>query len=226
MNKNTLAIVQARMGSSRLPNKMMLWLHGYPVVEFVYRRLLTSKQITKIIFAIPDCEKDDVLANYLSSLGAVVFRGPEEDVLTRYYLAAKQYQPDYVVRVCADNPYVSGKEIDKLVNFYDSHVLDYAYNHIPIENCYPDGLGAEIVSYSVLKHLSEIVVSTSSREHIFEYIWQNSSKFKIATFNPSSPLLHCPTVKLDLDTINDYQKLLGKQIAVDSSDEYIVSLFL
>ena len=83
------AIIQARMGATRLPNKMLLHLHGYPIIEWVYRRVSQSKRLDKVIFALPDTEQDDLLAWYLKSIGAMVFRGSEVDLVDRYYKVAK-----------------------------------------------------------------------------------------------------------------------------------------
>ena len=89
MKNKTVAIIQARMGSSRLPNKMLLYLHGYPICEWVYKRVKMSKKIDQIIFALPDTEDNYVLARYLESIGADVFRGSENNLVDRYYRAAK-----------------------------------------------------------------------------------------------------------------------------------------
>ena len=81
------AIIQARMGASRLPNKMLLHLHGYPVVEWVYRRISQAKKVDRILFALPDTAQDDVLAGFLESIGAEVYRGSETDLVDRYYFS-------------------------------------------------------------------------------------------------------------------------------------------
>ena len=103
MALKVVAIVQARMGALRLPNKMMLHLHGYPIVEWIYRRVKQSKLIDQIIFALPNTEQDDVLELYLESIGACVCRGSEKNLVDRFYKTAKSVSSDQVVRVCADN---------------------------------------------------------------------------------------------------------------------------
>lgn len=220
-----VGIVQSRMGASRLPNKMLLHLHGYPIVEWVYRRALSSEMIDKLVFAVPDTGKDDVLATYLKSLGVNVYRGSEADVVSRFYNAAKEYSAEYVVRICADNPLICGKEIDTLINFYFTEKCDYAYNHIPRGNRYPDGLGAEIVSFDVLETIHCRAEGQSQREHVFNYIWDNPDKFLIKTFDPQDESLAFPHIKLDIDTYDDYMKMLSIDLKIDMSDGEIIRLF-
>ena len=134
--------MQARMGSARLPNKMMLWLHGFPVIFWIFHRLSKSKILSKIVFALPATDANIGLAYYIKSFGGNVFEGSEYNVLERFYDAAQANSADIVVRVCGDNPFVCGREIDRLINFYETSNLDYAYNHAPIGNSYP---GARII---------------------------------------------------------------------------------
>jgi len=220
--KMIVAIVQARMGSSRLPNKMMLWMHGLPVVGWVLYRLRQAKRINRIVFALPDTAADDVLAEYLQSEGATVFRGAEQDVLGRFFAAAKIFAADTVVRVCADNPLVTGSEIDRLIGIFDSQGYDYAYNHIPRNNCYPDGLGAEITNFTVLQTVHYEAQLPDQREHVFNYLWAHPGRFRIGTCNPLDASLSHPELKLDLDTWKDYQRLLQLEINPESTAQEVV----
>lgn len=217
----TAAIIQARMGASRLPNKMLLHLHGFPVFEWSYRRIQKADKIDQIVFAVPDEKKDDVLAWYLESVGASIFRGSEKDLVERYYQAAKKVGADQIVRICADNPLICASEIDRLVSFYEYAKCDYAYNHIPRDNCYPDGLGAEICSMQLLEEIRVKAVTTEQREHLFNTIWDNEPDYIIKTFNPIDEIAY-PQLKLDLDTQDDYQSLLEKPYHIDMSALEIV----
>ena len=151
--ENIIAIVQARMGSSRLPNKSMLYLHGHPVIEWIFQRASMAREIDRLVFAIPQTGKDNPLACYLKTLGANLFRGSESDFIERFYEAAKKWQATRVVRISADCPFISGSEIDRLITFFKSGNYDFAYNNVPVNNCYPDGIGAEIMSFAVLEKL-------------------------------------------------------------------------
>lgn len=224
MTGTVVAIVQARMGASRLPNKMMLWLHGLPIIEWVFHRVSQSRRVDKIIFALPDTPADTLLANYLTRLGATVLRGSEADVLGRVVMAARTYSAGTVVRVCADNPFVSGSEIDRLIEFFAAGNCDYAYNHIPRNNRYPDGIGAEISSMQILEQLHHDAIQPSQREHVFNYVWDNPTLFRIGTCDPLDAAIAHPELKLDLDTLDDYQKLLLMQVHPDMSAAEIVSI--
>jgi spore coat polysaccharide biosynthesis protein SpsF len=223
MKKPVILVIQARMDASRLPNKMMLWLNGLPVVEWVYRRVILATKVDKVVFALPDTEVNDILAEHLSRIGAIIFRGSQNDVLGRCCNAACAHGAGSVVRVCADNPFVSASEIDRLVEFFCENDYDYAYNHIPRNNMYPDGLGAEIVPFSVLDYLEKQAKEPSHREHMFNYIWDDLDSFRIGTCDPLDDALAHPDLRLDLDTLEDYAWLLGLPVSSDMSAQQIVA---
>ncbi len=223
MEPNIAVIVQARMGASRLPGKMLLPLHGSPIVEWVFRRVQKAELINNILFAIPKTPDNDTLNAFLEKMGARVYRGSEEDVIERFYFAAKNVDATHIVRVCADNPFIAGAEIDQLVQFYFKSSCDYAYNHIPKNNCYPDGIGAEIVSLQILKSINDQAKDPRQREHIFNFIWDNPGKFEILTFDPVDERLAHPDIKLDIDTQRDYEKLCKMKVDIEMEAFEIVA---
>ena len=222
-SKTIVAVVQARMDSTRLPNKMMLWLHSHPIIGWVLQRVKQSKYIDKIIFAIPDTASNDILEKYIVSQHCDVFRGSEEDVLGRFYHATRSFQSNWLIRICADNPLVCASEIDALIEHFHIAQANYSYNHIPRNNLYPDGLGVEIVEMQVFEQIQELAFESTHREHIFNYIWDHQSDFSITTFNPENALMQRPDLKLDLDTVEDYSRLLSYNINVQSSALEVVS---
>ena len=226
MSSNAVIVVQARMGATRLPNKMMLWLHGYPVIEWVFRRVNQSMLAKQIIFTLPDNAADDILAEYLIRLGAQIFRGSEADVLARFWGAVESCNAEQIVRICADNPFVSGSEIDRLIEFYNNGNYDYAYNHTPKGNSYPDGLGAEIVPKAVLIRINREACHPEHREHVFNFIWANADEFRIGTCDPVDISLAHPELKLDMDTLRDYQQLLKWPVHPDMTAAEIVAIAL
>lgn len=226
MKRPVVAVVQARMGASRLPNKMMLWLHGLPVAGWVLQRLRSARRVDRLLFALPDTAQDDVLAGYLENEGAEVLRGSETDVLGRYAAAAKHTCAGTIVRVCADNPVVAGSEVDRLIDLFEAGDFDYAYNHIPRGNRYPDGLGAEIVSHETLTDLDCRATFAEHREHVFNYIWAHRGNFRIGTCNPADEGLAHPELKLDLDTLDDYRRLLRLSLRPDMSAQEVVDCAL
>ena len=100
----TICIIQARMGSKRLPNKSMLYLHGYPIIYWVYKRVLETKSLDEVVISIPDTKDNDILNDYLEINNIKVFRGDENDLVDRLLKTAKYFSADNIVRVCADNP--------------------------------------------------------------------------------------------------------------------------
>jgi spore coat polysaccharide biosynthesis protein SpsF len=213
------------MGASRLPNKMLLYLHGYPICEWLFRRVRKAERVDQVIFALPNIERDDVLAWYLQSIGATLSRGSETNLVERYYQVAEQVGADQIVRVCGDNPFICASEIDRLIGFFENESCDYAYNHIPFESHYPDGLGAEICSMQLLEELRQKVIVPEHREHLFNFIWHNRTNYTIKTFDPPDELAF-PELKLDLDTMDDYQRLLEKPYRIDMSAIDIVQTAL
>ena len=181
----TVIVIQARLGSSRLPCKTLLNLHGLPVIDWVVGRCARSELADDLVVALPDTRRDEVLARHLRAQGVNTFRGSEQDVLSRMHGAAAAHGADLVVRVCADNPLIWGGEIDNLIRFYQrEHTAgncDYAYNHIPRNNLYPDGLGAEILSVS--QYAFERIVEIRLHELVFGNI------------SPQDIVLHRKTVE-------------------------------
>lgn len=224
MSKN-LAIIQARLGSTRLPNKMLLSLHGKPIIEWVIKRVQKSKLIDELIVAIPVTEDNNVLEKYIKDLGVKVYRGNEDNVLNRFYESAKGKNVENIIRICADNPLIDGIEIDNLIKFYEEEKPDYAYNHIPKNNLYPDGLGAEIISFELLQKLNDIVIEQRHKEHCLSYITDNQDKFIIKTFNPIDSSLHYPDMKFDVDTFDDYSKLAMRDFSIDITSTELIKIF-
>ncbi|MDE7240517.1 NTP transferase domain-containing protein [Desulfovibrio sp.] len=202
-----VAIVQARLGSTRLPLKSLLSLRGLPIIDWVTQRLGRARRLDGLIVAVPDTELDRVLFEHLTRRGVPVMAGPEEDVLARFAQAAKQADAGLVVRVCADNPCIWGDAVDRLVDFYRKGGCEYAYNHIPRKNLWPDGLGAEILSRDLLDELDKRARLPGQREHCLNYIWDNAQSYRIATFDPEEPWLRRPELKLDVDSAEDFRRL-------------------
>jgi spore coat polysaccharide biosynthesis protein SpsF len=223
--KKIVAIIQARTGSTRLPYKMFLSLHGKPIIEWVIHRVRKSSLIDEMVVAIPDNYENDPLAALLNDLSVKIFRGPENDVLKRFHLVAREFKATHVVRICADNPLICGQAIDHLISFYFNYPCDYAYNHIPLNNTYPDGIGAEIVSFQLLDQLERVTSAKNHREHCLSYITDHPEQFNIKTFDPPDKMIAHPELKLDVDTFEDYTKLALEKISIDTSCEQIVNIF-
>jgi spore coat polysaccharide biosynthesis protein SpsF len=202
-----VAVVQARMGSSRFPGKMLAKLGDRELLSWVLARVCVAKELDQVVLATSTSRDDDQLVEVASSFKTLVVRGSQDDVLDRFVQAAKESTADLVVRVCADNPFVAAEEIDRLVVAHQSGDFDYSCNHQQrLDNRYADGFGAEIISTALLNEISNLTSQASHREHVTSYVWDNSSKFKIQAVDAPSDLAF-PEVKLDIDTPEDLQEL-------------------
>jgi spore coat polysaccharide biosynthesis protein SpsF len=221
----TVAIVQARLGSSRLPMKSLLCLRDLPVIDWVTERLSRAKKLHGLMVAVPDTPLDQVLLEHLQRRGVPCMAGPEEDVLARFCQAARLADAGLVLRVCADNPLIWGEALDRLVDFYMQGGWDYAYNHIPRANLWPDGLGAEILSRELLEELDMRAKEPAQREHCLNYIWDNASHFQIGTFDPQEEWLRRPDLKMDLDYPEDFRKLALLPISPQMDARALIEVF-
>lgn len=204
--------IQARVNSDRLKFKIFKKINGISIIDWVNLRLRNTKNIDKIIFLIPSNSKNNILKKYLIKNNIDFMVGPEKNVLKRFYIAAKEIGAKKIIRVCCDNPFVCPDEIYKLVKFFNRKKLNYAFNHRPIGNNYPDGLGAEIVDFKTLEFVYLNASKKNHKEHIFNYIIENHQKFKISTFNASKEIGQNYLLKLDVDTLNDLKKFSNLNI--------------
>lgn len=163
-----IAIVQARMNSTRLPGKVMLDINGRPVIEILLNRLMKSKTLDDVIVATTNSPSDDVLVNCVTELGFKAYRGAENDVLQRYYLAAVQERTDAIVRITADCPLIDSGLVDQVVALFKNNNLDYCSNREP--ETYPDGLDVEVIKFSALQKAHENAINQFDREHVTPFI--------------------------------------------------------
>ncbi len=196
----TLCIIQARMGSSRLAGKVMMPLAGKEVIWHVYNRVLHCDQIDKIVVATSDRTQDDALAEYCQSQNWLVFRGSETDVLSRFVGAAKLYPATNVVRITSDCPLVDPGILSKLINLFESTTCDYASTNYP-ERTFPVGTDCEIMKYDAMLKINELVSSPYDREHVTPYLYNKSNGYDICGLRNNTDQSH---VRITLDTAEDY----------------------
>ena len=169
------AVVQARMGSSRLPGKVMAPLAGVPLIEVLLERLSRSSRLSSIVLATSEDPRNEPLAAHVDGLGYRVFRGSEHDVLSRFYLAAAPSMPDVVVRVTGDCPLVDAALVDLVIDAYLAGHVDYATNTSP--PTFPDGLDVEVMSFAALTAANRDAAAPFEREHVTPYI-RASGRFR------------------------------------------------
>ena len=176
--RQIIAIVQARMGSTHLPRKVMLPIGtNIPMIEILLSRLSHSKEIDQVIVATSTDHRNKPLVEHVKGLGFDVFQGSERDVLQRYYQAASSYSPDAIVRITGDCPLVDPEVVDLVVKQYKSTGADYVSNVIP--QTYPDGLDVEVFSMKSLIAACEQAETSFQREHVTPYI-RDSGNFKVS----------------------------------------------
>lgn len=185
MRKKVVAIVQARMGSTRLPNKVLKTIEHKPMMELLLSRLSKAKEIDQIIVATSTNENNNPLVKLIESLGYLCFRGSETDVLSRYFGAAEAVSADVIIRITGDCPLVDPELVDLMLKRFVTEDVDYFSNVSPPS--FPDGLDIEIFKFSALKKAFQETKENFDHEHVTPYI-RNSGKFITASFQNEEDL--------------------------------------
>lgn len=180
----TAAIIQARFGSTRLPGKIFKDLCGKPILRHVVNRLSHSKFLDKIIIATTTLPEDDLVEKFCVENNILFSRGSSEDVLSRYYEAAKKFEADIIIRITSDCPVIDPQILDNMIEEFiainKTEQLDYMSNSI--RRTFPRGLDVEIFTFDVLEKIFNEANQTYEREHVTPYIYQHPGIFKIKNF--------------------------------------------
>ena len=200
-----LLIIQARMGSSRLPGKVMKRINDTPLLQILYDRILNSSFTDKIIIATTTNREDDIIRDFCNDNNIDLYRGSDWDVLDRFYQTAisQKIKPKNIIRICADNPLLSYKLIDFVIENYIKSGKDYFSNSNHEPNFLEDGFDVEVFTFEALAFAWKNAKLLSEREHVSPFIKKNFScgwKKVHESYN----------YKLSVDTENDF--LLVKQI--------------
>lgn len=171
-------IIQARMGSSRLPGKVMKPLDAdNPLLYSVLFQLKNCEFIEEIVVATTDLEEDDVIEQYLKKNNIKCFRGSSDDVLDRYYQCAKKFSFSTIIRIPADKPFIDPEFVDTIIKKFNMKDLDYITTFLP--PTFPIGSEVEVFSFECLEKTWKNAKLPSEREHVTSYIYNNKDKFKI-----------------------------------------------
>jgi spore coat polysaccharide biosynthesis protein SpsF (cytidylyltransferase family) len=196
MSQNIVAIVQARMGSSRLPNKVMHKIADRPMIDFLLERLSYSKHINRIVLATSTNKENDPLARFVQKQNYAVFRGDEENVLQRFYDTSVLYSADHIVRITGDSPLIDPKICDELIDSYFANNADYAY--LSEEFC--EGVDCEIFSFKALLKAQNNAKLASELEHVTLYFHNHPNDFEITTLDNATNDSH---YRFTVDNIED-----------------------
>lgn len=173
-----VCIVQARMGSTRLAGKVLKKVSGETILAHVINRLKRVGNINEIVVATTVLHRDDVLVKECERLNVEYFRGSEEDVLARYYFAAKEYLADVVVRVTSDCPLIDSEITEIIIQYYLDNIEKYDYVSNTVDRTFPRGLDIEVFSFNSLERAFNETSRKRDREHVTPYIWENPKTFR------------------------------------------------
>ncbi|PKM77599.1 MAG: acylneuraminate cytidylyltransferase [Firmicutes bacterium HGW-Firmicutes-15] len=175
----TVIIVQARMTSTRLPGKILKRVLDKSLLEYQIERLRRVQLADDIVIATTVNQSDEPIIQECARLGMSVFRGSEEDVLSRYYLAAIQFGATDVVRITSDCPLIDSQIIDKVIQKYQENLTEFDYVSNTQIRSYPRGMDTEVFSLKALEEAYREANSLSEREHVTPYLYQNPNRFRI-----------------------------------------------
>lgn len=202
-------IIQARKGATRLPNKMVLpFYKDKGVLELLIEKLLSNFPTDNIVLATTDNPLDDELIAIAEKFRVKAFRGSEHNVLDRFISAAEKFDFQYIIRVCADNPFLDMDHIPLFIKEIESENTEYVSYKLP--NGLPTikshtGLFTEAVALSALKRVKKNTSLPLYREHVTNYIYEHPEKFKLRLLNLPFYMEHTENIRLTLDTVEDFK---------------------
>ena len=208
----TAIILQARLGSKRLPGKVLKKINGKTILEYIIKRLKKSKLSKNIIVATTKKNEDQKIVKVAKKINCYIFRGSNNNVLNRYYEAASYYKVKNIVRICADSPLIDPKIINKVYFFYLKSNCDYASNKI--FPSYPSGMGVEIFNFQSLQSANKFAKNSYEKEHVTPYIRRRLKKIKIKNVGLKKKLLNYRFVldyRGDFKLISNILKHFSKQ---------------
>ncbi len=198
-DKRTVAIIQARMGSTRLPGKVLMNIAGRPLLAYLVERISRARTLDEIVVATTINENDNAIIEECEQRGIPNFRGSEEDVLRRYVSAARASRADIIVRVTADNPFTDPDSIDRVVDAINASDAGYA-----IETNLPAGVTAEALSWSALASIDRVAHTSRWREHVTLYAKENPSAMRCLFLDPPADCRR-PDLSFTVDHPHEYE---------------------
>jgi spore coat polysaccharide biosynthesis protein SpsF (cytidylyltransferase family) len=203
-------IVQARMGSTRLPGKVLADLAGRPMLALLLARLATAA-VDHLVVATTDTPIDDAVVDVARAQGADIVRGPEDDVLARFALALDRFPADTVVRITGDCPLADPALVDTAVATREASGADYVSN--TLVRTYPDGLDVEVIDAGTLRAAAREAVDAVEREHVTPFVYRRPERFALRSFR--HPEMHgarrwTVDTRADLDFVRDVVARIGR----------------
>ena len=196
-----VAIVQARMGSTRLPGKIMKDLLGEPMLTRMLARLGRTPSLDQVVVATTEHERDQQVVDFCNERDLHVFRGSEQDVLDRYYQTAKHFQADLIVRCTSDCPLICPSHVEDVIQHFlaNAKELDYVADFLP-HRTFPMGLDTEVVTFQALERTWRKAKEKSFREHVTLFIYRHPKEFRLSGISNDENL---STLRWTVDTAED-----------------------
>lgn len=169
------AIIQARMGSKRLPGKSLMKYKGVSPLEVLIKRIKKIKEIELVIIATTKNKQDDIFTSICKKMRVNLFRGKTNNVLDRYYNASKLYKSKNIIRLTADCPFVDRGILKKLMKIYESNKYDYVSNTYPLPCTYPDGSDIEIFNFESIAKIKKLAKLPSDKEHVTKFFFRRKN---------------------------------------------------
>ena len=195
-------IIQARMGSTRYPGKPLKTVAGKPLLGYLIDRVKAVKRADRIVVATSIAPQDAQIAEFCQQWGVDLYRGSEQDVLDRYYQAAKAFQTDIIVRITGDCPLIDPKVVDQVIEYYLAHVPHYDYVSNMLKPGFPRGMDVEIFSFEALQRIHVLAKAPEEREHVTLYLYEHPDQFAIGNVSYKKDLSHH---RWTVDTEEDFQ---------------------
>lgn len=199
--RTAVAIIEARMKSTRLPGKVLRPIMGRPMLGLLVERLQQARHLDQIVVATTDSAADDPIEALAGKLGVGCHRGSEEDVLDRVLTAARRFEADIVVEVTGDCPLIEAGKIDEMLASYEHMDVDFMANRL--DGTYPPGLGLRIFSRDVLEKIDRLTQDPVDREHVTLYVWEHPDIFSIYHFQNNLDRRYWD-IRLTVDTAEDF----------------------
>jgi len=193
-----VAIVQARMGSTRLPGKVLAAIEGKPMLERVVERARRVARFEEVVVATTVLPQDEPIVGLCRRIGVPVFRGSENDVLDRYCRASQTFAADAVVRITSDCPLIDPGESSRVVDAFLEQAPDFAANDLVLS--YPDGLATEVMTAAALETAWREAKQPYERQHVAPYIYQHPDRFRLVNVAAPADYSH---LRWTVDTQQD-----------------------
>jgi spore coat polysaccharide biosynthesis protein SpsF len=198
--QKVVAITQARIGSTRLPSKVMKNICGKPILWHVWNRLLHAKEIDQIVIATTTLPEDDLIQSFCKETGIAFYRGSSDDVLSRYYETAKMHNAEIIIRITSDCPLIDPHVVDQIISAFKNENIDYMSNGMV--RTFPRGLDTEVFTFNSLEMCYNQAIQQYEREHVTPYIYQNPEIFSTKNFLNSEDLSY---YRWTVDTPEDFK---------------------